>query len=61
MLIEGRSKTNSETVTGRTEGGKIVNIGCPNLTDCEKDALTGEFVNVRITGAQTWSLTGEII
>ncbi len=61
VLIEGRSKTNPDTITGRTEGGKIVNISCPNLTDREKDALTGELVDVVITGAQTWSLTGEII
>lgn len=60
VLIEGRSKTNPNAVTGRTEGGKIVNIKCPNLGESEKDALTGKLVTVKITEAQTWSLMGEI-
>ncbi len=61
VLIEGRSKTDPETVTGRTEGGKIVNISCPGMSGGEKDALTGELLSVRIMGARTWSLQGEYI
>lgn len=40
--------------TGKTRNFKTVHIAC------DKD-LTGEFVNVKITGAKTWYLQGEII
>ncbi len=40
--------------TGKTRNFKTVHI------PCDKD-LTGEFVNVKITGAKTWYLKGEII
>lgn len=39
-------------ITGRTRNNKIVHI--PYDTD-----LTGEFINVKITGAKTWYLQGE--
>ncbi|MBR5506670.1 MAG: TRAM domain-containing protein, partial [Clostridia bacterium] len=53
VLTEGESKTDSSTLTGRTEGGKIVNF--------KGDAsCIGEFVNVKITDVRTWSLIGEI-
>ena len=54
VLVEGKSKNNAETLTGRTEGGKVVNF--PG-----DESLIGEMVNVKITGCQTWSLFGEII
>lgn len=41
-------------ITGRTRNNKIVHIPCEN-------DLTGEFVNVKITGAKTWYLKGELI
>lgn len=53
VLIEGVSKTNTETLTGRTEGGKVVNFKA-------KGHGVGEIVNVEITDARTWSLVGEI-
>lgn len=54
ILVEGESKTDSAFLTGRTDGGKIVNFkGGKNLI--------GEIVKVKITKAQTWSLTGELI
>lgn len=53
VLTEGASKTNPETMTGRTEGGKVVNFKA-------KDCAIGQIVNVKITNAQTWSLTGEV-
>ena len=53
VLTEGASKTNPETMTGRTEGGKVVNFKA-------KDCAVGQIVNVKITNAQTWSLTGEV-
>ncbi len=40
--------------TGKTRNFKTVHIACDN-------DLTGEFVNVKITGAKTWYLQGEII
>jgi len=53
VLVEGESKTNSDTLTGRTEGGKVVNF----IGD---KSLIGEFVTVTITKTQTWSLYGEL-
>ncbi len=54
VLVEGVSKNNENTLTGRTEGGKVVNF--PGDSQC-----VGEFVQVKITKSQTWSLFGEII
>ncbi len=54
VLVEGVSKNNAETLTGRTDGGKVVNF--PGAID-----KIGEFVNVKITRSQTWSLFGEIV
>ena len=54
VLVEGVSKTNQETLTGRTDSSKIVNFkGDPSLK--------GTYVNVKITEAHTWSLNGEIV
>ncbi len=54
VLVEGKSKKNGNAQTGRTDSGKIVNF------NAGRD-LTGEIVQVRITGANTFSLTGEIL
>ncbi len=54
VLVEGYSKSNESALTGRTEGAKIVNF----IGD---KSLIGEFAEVRITHAATWSLTGEIV
>ena len=54
VLVEGPSKTNPDTLTGRTEGGKIVNF----LGNIE---LTGKIIDVRITDSRTWSLLGEVL
>lgn len=53
VLIEGKSKTDDRVLSGRTEGGKIVNI----TADA---SYTGTFVNAKITDVRTWSLIGEI-
>ena len=53
VLAEGVSKNNAEALTGRTEGGKVVNF------QGEK-SLIGSFVKVKITQCRTWSLFGEI-
>lgn len=54
VLVESVSKTNEETMTGRTEGGKVVNF------KGEKTDI-GKILDVKITSAQTWSLFGEIV
>ncbi len=53
VLVEGVSKKNENTLTGRTEGFKLV--------DFEGDReLIGQMVNVEITEGKTFSLTGKI-
>lgn len=54
VLVEGPSKTNKATLTGRTEGFKLVNF------KGSKD-LIGQIVKVKITEGKTFSLEGEII
>lgn len=69
VLVEGRSKRNSNTYAGRTDGFKLVNFtasrddisrisGC---TDEKAADITGKFVKVRITKGKTFSLEGELI
>lgn len=53
VLVEGESKTDASYMSGRTEGGKIVNFKAPA-------DLKGSFVNIKITEAKTWSLSGEM-
>lgn len=54
VLVEGPSKTNSKTYTGRTDGFKLVNfLGNPDMV--------GKIVDVRITEGKTFSLEGEVI
>ena len=53
VLVEGESKTNSQVLTGRTEGNKIVNF--------EGDkSLVGTICDVEITEVGTFNLTGTI-
>lgn len=54
VLVDGRSKTNSSLMSGRTDSGKIVNF---------KGAaeLCGKYVNIKITRAKQWSLEGELV
>lgn len=54
VLAEGRSKTNPDKFTGRTEGNKIV------LFD-GKDGMTGKFIQVKITKSAPFTLWGEVI
>lgn len=54
VLVDGKSKSNEKMYTSRTEGNKIVHF--------ESDIdYTGQFVNVKITRADTFNLFGEII
>lgn len=55
VLVESFYERKGQKInTGKTRNNKTVHI--PYETD-----LTGEFVNVKITGAKTWYLKGEII
>ncbi len=54
VLVEGKSKTNEEMLSGRTSGGKIVNFK-------GDETLVGEIVDVKITETKTWSLCGILI
>ena len=54
VLCEGTSKTDPSMMTGRTEGGKIVNF--PG-----EASMVGQFANVKITETKTWNLQGEVI
>lgn len=55
VLVESFYEHKGEKInTGKTRNFKTVHI------PCDKD-LTGEFVNVKITGAKTWYLQGELI
>ncbi len=55
VLIENFYEHKGKMInTGKTRNFKTVHIPCEN-------DLTGEFVNVKISGAKTWYLKGEII
>lgn len=53
VLVEGVSKKNENTLTGRTEGFKLVDFEGGR-------ELIGQMVNVEITEGKTFSLTGKI-
>ena len=53
VLVEGVSKTNSETLTGRTDSSKIVNFK-------GDESLKGKYVNVKITDCDAYDLMGVI-
>ncbi len=54
VLVEGPSKTNSKTYSGRTESGKLVNFkGTPELV--------GQIIPVKITEGKTFSLFGDTL
>ena len=52
MLVDGLSDDAEYPLTSRTEGNRLVRL--------KGDAgLVGRFVNVKITGSNTWALYGE--
>lgn len=54
VLVEKFENHNGKNViSGRTRNNKMVHV------PCDKD-MTGEFVNVKITGSMTWYLKGEL-
>ncbi|WP_018248763.1 tRNA (N6-isopentenyl adenosine(37)-C2)-methylthiotransferase MiaB [Orenia marismortui] len=54
VLVEGESKNNPDTLTGRTTANKIV------IFEGDSD-LTGQLVNVKINKVQSWTLYGKIV
>lgn len=53
ILVEGKSKTNENTLTGRTESNKVVNF------EAEED-LIGKTIKIKIVSEHMWYLKGEI-
>ena len=54
VLVEGKSKTDQKTLTGRTDGGKVVNFfGDYNLI--------GQMIELEVTEQRKWYLTGNVI
>lgn len=55
VLVENfENHKGQNVITGRARNNKIVHI------PCDED-LTGQFINVKIVGAKTWYLKGELI
>ena len=54
VLVDGVSKNDKSTLTGRTDGFKLVNFA-------GKKELIGSLVDVKITDTKTFSLFGEVI
>ena len=52
VMVEGPSKNDADTWTGRTRTNKIVLFA-------HGDEQEGDFINVKITQPQTWVLKGE--
>ena len=53
VLVEGASKTDEKIFTGRTRSNKLV-----LFNHCNEQA--GDFINVKITQAQTFLVKGEL-
>ena len=53
VLVDGVSKNDETTLSGRCDSSKIVNFKGDK-------SLIGKYIDVRITEAHTWSLNGEI-
>ena len=51
ILVEGRSKTNPEMLTGRTDSNKVVNFK-------GKDEMIGKMIKVKIISDHLWYLEG---
>ena len=55
VLVESfENHKGKNVITGRTRNNKIVHIPC-------EENLVGRFLTVKITGAKTWYLQGEMI
>ena len=55
LLVEGDSKNDPNTLTGRTDTNKVV------IFDKKEGITTGDIVNIKITENHRWYLKGEIV
>ena len=53
VLVEGKSKTNENMLTGRTETNKVVNFE-------GTDDMIGKIINLKIVSEHMWYLKGEV-
>ena len=53
VLVDGKSDDENYPLASRTEGNRLVRLK-------GDDSLMGQFVNVKITGSNTWALYGEV-
>lgn len=60
VMVEGISKTNPDALSGRTDGGKIVNFSF-TVSKQPYEKLIGKVVDVKINNTRTWSLFGDLI
>ena len=54
ILVEGKSKTDSDKYTGRNDKNRLVHID-------GDESLVGQFCNVRIDKADTFAMYGTVI
>ena len=52
VLVDGADGRGDYPLTARTKGGRLVHMR-------GDEALVGQFVDVKITGSNTWALYGE--
>lgn len=53
VLVEGKSKTDSDKMSGRSEGGKLVHFSSDSVRP-------GDIVKVKIENVNTWTLSGKL-
>ena len=53
VLVEGKSKTNENMLTGRTDTNKVVNFE-------GTDDMIGKIINLKIVSEHMWYLKGEV-
>ena len=54
MLVDGKSDDESFPLASRTEGNRLVRLK-------GDESLIGKFIDVKITGSNTWALYGECV
>lgn len=59
VLVEGVSKRSDSVMVGHSKKNQTVHFEVPR--DCEAQNLVGKLVDVRITKARTWYLSGEVL
>ena len=54
VLVDGKSDDESFPLASRTEGNRLVRLK-------GDESLIGKFIDVKITGSNTWALYGECV